>query len=172
METILGQNDSDSVRDNFLGAMRRMAQTVCVLTHRDEHGDHHGMAASSVTSLSLEPLSIIACVHRSAEFHQYLTLASTFCVNILSDDQSAVSRVFGSPAERAQRFKIGTWSEEPSGAPMLAGAQANLICNLDKTVDYGTHTIAIAQVNKVYLGGKVAPLIYMNRDYVSAGHSV
>ena len=168
----MGQNENGSLRDEFLGAMRRMAQTVCVLTCRDEHGEYHGMAASSVTSLSLEPLSIIACIHRSAEFHQCLTLSSSFCVNILSDDQSAISRVFGSPAERAKRFKIGTWSTDKSGAPILFGAQANLICTLDKTVDYGTHTIAIAQVTRVFLGAAVSPLIYLNREYVTAGHAV
>ena len=55
----------------FRLAMRKLASTVTVLTTR-EADEHHGMAATAVTSLSTEPPSLLVCVNRSASLHDPL----------------------------------------------------------------------------------------------------
>jgi flavin reductase (DIM6/NTAB) family NADH-FMN oxidoreductase RutF len=126
------------------------------------------MAATAVTSLSLEPPSVLACVNRSSEFYGHLEQAEAFCINILSESQAEQSRVFGSRHHRHERFKTGTWNDHPDGPPMLADAQASLICVCDGTFKYGSHAIVVGRVQQVVLGGATAPLIYLDRKVISA----
>ena len=158
----------EELQRRFVGAMRRLAATVSVVTCRDLEGNRYGMAATAVTSLSLEPVSLLICVNRASDFYQRLSEANAFCVNMLSESQADQTRLFGSGHYREQRFTTGTWSEDPGAPPTLAGAQANLICTRDASFNYGSHAIVVGRVNAVLLGEAVAPLIYLDRQVVGA----
>lgn len=157
----------EALKLSFLHAMRRLAATVCVVTCRDE-GARYGITATAVTSLSLEPVSLLVCVNRASDFHRRLAAANAFCVNLLSDTQTEQSRIFGSGRHWDERFKTGTWADDADGPPMLVDAQANIICTPDASLDYGSHTIVVGRVRRVSLGDTVAPLIYLDRQVVSA----
>lgn len=160
---------ADLHRD-FLDAMRRLAATVCVLTCRDEDGACFGMTATSVTSLSLDPPSVLACINCDSEFHTRLKRAAAFCVNILSDTQAEQSRIFGSGRFRDQRFARGQWMpDERTGAPLLDGVQANLVCVVDASFRYGTHEIIAGKARNIRLGHRSHPLIWLDRDFVPSG---
>jgi flavin reductase (DIM6/NTAB) family NADH-FMN oxidoreductase RutF len=158
----------EELQDAFFHAMRRLAATVCVITCRDSDERRYGMTATAVTSLSLTPVSLLVCVNRSSDFYQRLTRADAFCVNVLSETQAEQCRVFGSRRHLDERFKVGSWSDDPYGPPVLADAQANLICAPDASFDYGTHSIVIGRVRRVLLGNAVAPLIYLDRKMIAA----
>ena len=45
------------------------------------------MTATSVTSLSLNPPSMLVCVNKEASIHKILDKGSSFCINVLSNSQ-------------------------------------------------------------------------------------
>jgi flavin reductase (DIM6/NTAB) family NADH-FMN oxidoreductase RutF len=145
--------------------MRRLASAVAVVTAQGDDGPV-GMAATSITSLTLEPPAVLACVNRATGLHACLSVGAAICVNLLSADQHDVSFAFGGGQPRERRFETGDWCLDLHGLPMLEGAQANLSCRIESIVPYGTHSIVIGRVAAVRLGGPIAPLIYQNGAYL------
>lgn len=156
----------EELKTSFLNAMRRLAATVCVVTCRDG-GERYGMAATAVTSLSLEPVSLLVCINRSSDFHQRLTRAGEFCVNLLADTHTDQSRIFGSGRHWDERFKTGVWAGGGNEPPILVDAQASVLCTADTSVDYGSHSIVVGRVRHVRVSEEIAPLVYLDRGVVS-----
>lgn len=145
--------------------MRRLAASVTVVVAKGDSGPV-GMAATSVTSLTVDPPAVLVCVNRATALHALLEPTAPLSVNLLSKDQQDVSAAFGGGVPREQRFTVGTWDEGENGLPKLAGAQANLSCVIDAMLAYGTHSIVIARVLKAQVSDHVAPLIYQDGAYL------
>jgi flavin reductase (DIM6/NTAB) family NADH-FMN oxidoreductase RutF/nitroreductase len=157
------------LQQDFKSAMRRLAATVCVIATADEDG-WHGMTATSVTSVSMDPPSVLVCVNTTATLHKVLHSGSRFCVNVLRASQESHAGTFSSSKIRgADRFAEHAWkvSDEEDGLPYLVDAQANLFCDIDQTVSYGTHTIFIGRVNAIRIGELVSPLLYADGQYLA-----
>ena len=54
---------SDELRETFKRALRRFPAAVSVITSADQDR-RHGMTATAVTSLSLDPPSLIVCINQ------------------------------------------------------------------------------------------------------------
>lgn len=155
----------DDLPAQFRSAMRRLAASVTVVVAKGDSGPV-GMAATSVTSLTVDPPAVLVCVNRATALHALLEPTAPLSVNLLSKDQQDVSAAFGGGVPREQRFTVGTWDEGENGLPKLAGAQANLSCVIDAMLAYGTHSIVIARVLKAQVSEHVAPLIYQDGAYL------
>lgn len=153
--------------DGFRDAMRRLAGSVTVVTVAHQ-GERHGTTATAVTSLSMEPPSLLVCFNRDSRLHTLLSAADSFCVNILHTDNVEISRLFSSPITSAERFASGGWQSDDSSPPYLVDAQSSIQCAKDQQIDYGSHTIFIGRVLKVRNREQVSPLIYSNGGYASA----
>ncbi len=131
-------------------AMRRLASSVAIVTGRDADGQPHGMAASAVIPVSMDPPSMLVAVNRDAGIHPVLQRTGRYCINLLADDQHALLKPFSQTALREQRFRSDDWRDarSPAGGPLpwLDGAPAAITCEVDRTVDYGTHTLFIGRV--------------------------
>lgn len=147
----------------FREAMRRLAGTVTVVTVCHE-GERHGTTATAVTSLSMDPPSLLVCFNKSSRLHGILSKAETFCVNLLHTGNVDVSRLFASPVSSAERFAGDDWSDN-GRPPYLESAQSSIQCAKDLEVDYGTHTIFIGRVLDVRNRDDIDPLIYVNGAY-------
>ena len=146
-------------------ALRRLASAVSVVTCRDEVRNY-AMTATSVSALSMEPPSILVCINRSTEFHKALDRADEFAVNILSRAHLSVSKACSGEANGENRFRTGAW--DTSGAtPVLADAQAAIICRKVKGMRFGTHTIFMGGIVSVATNGEVDPLIYLDGRYAA-----
>lgn len=156
---------SAGLQDAFRAAMRRLASGVAVVTMQSPDGPV-GMAATSVTSVTFDPMAILFCVNKASGFHAHIAVGSPVCVNILSRTQQAVSAVFGSSALRDERFRTGSWEADIRGSPMLADAQCNLSCTIDTLTPYGTHSIVIASVDAARVHEAVNPLIFLDGGYL------
>jgi flavin reductase (DIM6/NTAB) family NADH-FMN oxidoreductase RutF len=153
--------------DGMRQAMRRLAASVVVVSARD--GDtRYAMAASAVTSLSMEPPSILLCVNKSASIYPILDHGKDFCINVLSGSHAAISAACSGGQKGEGRFAIGDWRDDPeTNTPFLGDAQASLVCAIDDIHHYGTHGIFIGKVKRVHLHGEVYPLIYIDGRYSS-----
>jgi flavin reductase (DIM6/NTAB) family NADH-FMN oxidoreductase RutF len=152
-------SDTAALVRDFKAAMRSLASTVTVITTRD-NDEHHGMAATAVTSLSTQPPSLLVCVNQSASLHGPIQTAARFCVNLLTVQHAPLVEAFGGTLTGAARFGVGDWRSDGEGVRYLSDAAANIFCTLDHKVDYGTHTIFIGRVEQVRVLPNAEPLLY------------
>jgi flavin reductase (DIM6/NTAB) family NADH-FMN oxidoreductase RutF len=152
---------------DFKQAMRRVASTVNVITVC-VGGEPMGITATAMSSLSLDPPSLLICINRTASLHSPLEDVSHFCVNVLHRSQEEIARMFADRSRQALRFAEG-WQVDCDRPPRLADAQAAILCRRIKHFPYGTHSIFIGEVEEVAVRGDVAPLVYVDGRYGGAG---
>ena len=155
----------ETLPEDFRTAMRRLAASVAVVVAKGDSGPV-GIAATSVTSLTVDPPAVLVCVNRTTSLHALLVPTAPLSVNLLSRDQQDVSAAFGGGLRQEDRFQGDAWQEGHAGLPMLAGAQANLGCVIDAMLAYGTHSIVIARVLEARVSEGVNPLIYQDGGYL------
>jgi flavin reductase (DIM6/NTAB) family NADH-FMN oxidoreductase RutF len=155
---------SEELRASFKRAMRRFPAAVSVITSADQSRSH-GMTATAVTSVSLDPPSLIACINRSTLLHDIMLLGRHFCVNVLRRDQAELSTAFSGAMSPEARFGLGAWLTSADGMSYLADAQVNIFCRKVAAVPYGTHTIFIGEAEAVNIHDPIEPLIYQDATY-------
>ncbi|MCZ8135041.1 MAG: flavin reductase family protein [Porphyrobacter sp.] len=155
----------EDLPDTFKAAMRRLAASVSIVVAKGDEGPV-GMAATSITSLTVDPPAVLVCVNRMTSLHASLVPTAPLSVNLLARHQREVSMAFGGGTPREERFKVGDWQEGANGLPALADAQANLECVIDAMLAYGTHSIVIARVIRARVSDTVAPLVYQDGGYL------
>lgn len=145
--------------------MRRLAASVAVVVAKGESGPI-GIAATSITSLTIDPPALLVCVNRATSLHASLIPGAPLSVNLLSRHQQTVSAAFGGGLPHESRFTVGDWQQVGDDLPRLGGAQANLDCEIDTMLAYGTHSIVIARVLSAKVSAEVSPLIYQDGGYL------
>lgn len=148
------------VSDSFRLAMRRLAATPCLITTMRD-GRRHGMAATSVTSLSFDPPSILVCVNAQASIHDPLRAEGRFCANLMGGNHDALLGAFSGELKGEARFSLGDWQVQ-AGLPYLPDAQANIFCSVAEKWRYGTHSIFVGQVESVRTDGELDPMVYLD----------
>ncbi len=151
---------ADRLADRFRGAMRQLAATVTIVTTCEE-GSPHGMPATAVSSLSVDPPSVLVCINRAASMHGPTTRSRHFCLNLLAADQAELCGAFGA-AKGAARFDVGDWQRGEHGLPWLRGAAAVLFCSIAEELHHGTHTIFIGNIDAVEVDRDRAPLVFQD----------
>lgn len=146
--------------------MRRLASGVSVISTKTPAGDRFAMTATSVTSLSAEPPSLLVCVNRDTSMFEAVKDGGDFCVNVLQTAQQDVSNKCASGDQGEERFEVGNWLER-DGLPYLDASLAVFICKQDKSIDYGTHRILIGEIKRVLVdeSGEIDPLVYLDGGY-------
>ncbi len=146
--------------------MRRLASGVSVITSVDLKGNPYAMTATSVTSVSDSPASLLVCINKSTRMFEAIAEGGQFCVNLLSHDQESISNRCASGDQGAGRFELGAWSSARS-LPYLDGALAAFFCRQDQCIDYGTHRIVIGEIEEVLVADsdEINPLVYLNGGY-------
>ena len=60
------------IQDNFRLAMRRYIYSVSIMSNKDDQGSSNAITVSSVTSISMDPPSLLICINKSARIHNSL----------------------------------------------------------------------------------------------------
>ena len=160
--------DGSEIASRFKEALRGVASTVTVITAHDG-ARHHGMTATAVTSLCMQPPALVICLNGATLLHDILAAGQFFCVNVLNESQAPVSVAFSGALPPGERFSRGDWSFDNAGLGFLADAQANIFCKKVASTPFGTHTVFIGEVIKVRLTDRQAPLLYKNASYCTTG---
>jgi flavin reductase (DIM6/NTAB) family NADH-FMN oxidoreductase RutF len=86
---------------------------------------------------------------------------------MLSEHQSHLAKIFaGRPDQGAEAYDFGEgkWKETHNGLPVLEGATATFICDLEKFQDVGTHRVFLGHVIEAnHIGA--SPLVYSGRKF-------
>ncbi|EED7004315.1 MULTISPECIES: flavin reductase family protein [Pseudomonadota] len=143
-------------------AMRGVASTVTLITSIAPDGHGHVMIASSFTSVSLEPPTVLVCIGQQTRIHGPLLAARRFCINVLRAEQEVLA-VHCRSATGTDRFDHEAWRfDEVNGLPYLQGAQASLFCELIEHHAVGTHSVMLASVERVLTSAYADPLVYLD----------
>jgi flavin reductase (DIM6/NTAB) family NADH-FMN oxidoreductase RutF len=149
---------------SFREACGRFATGVCVVTSFGPESPS-GMTANAVTSLSLEPPTMLVCFDRTARTLGGVEHSRRFGVNFLSHDQEAIAARFASKLPEPEKFEAIDWTER-SGVPALAGSLGGLACELRDLLDGGDHLIGIGSVIDLWTAPG-DPLVFFDGDYWS-----
>jgi flavin reductase (DIM6/NTAB) family NADH-FMN oxidoreductase RutF len=160
--------DRDVASNDFRAAMRRLAGGVSVIT-AGRGKDISGMTVTSVSSLSVDPPSLIVGINRAASSWPLLKRYGFFGVNILNADQLDIAERFTGKdgSKGADRFTGAEWVTRASGVPLLVGALAAIECEVEEIVERHSHAIIIGRVLDLQLSTRTAALAYWQGQYLA-----
>ncbi len=158
------RTDDEALVQAFRSAMRRLAAPVTLITARDTDGTRHGMVASAVMSVSMQPPSLLVGVNRSASIHRVLQRTQRFCVNLLAEQQGSLLALFADPLRREQRFAGADWRDGALALPYHRAATCAVFCEVALPVVHGSHSLFLGRVVDVRLapGEPAPPLLWFD----------
>ncbi|KYG97496.1 flavin reductase family protein [Bradyrhizobium sp. DOA1] len=153
---------------DFRGAMRHLTGGVSVIT-AGRGKDITGMTVTSVTSLSVEPPTLLVSINRDASSFPLIRRYGAFGVNILNADQLEVAERFAGKGglKGADRFAGSQWVTSVSGVPLLVGALSAVDCEVEEIVERHSHGIVIGRVRDIRSSPRAAALAYWHGQYVA-----
>jgi flavin reductase (DIM6/NTAB) family NADH-FMN oxidoreductase RutF len=122
----------------------------------DEHP--MGLAASSFTSVSLDPPLVSICIAHSSRTWPVLSQAPRLGVSVLSAEQEAVGRQLA--AKDADRFDELSWRVTADRAVLIEQASAWLDCSIDQQIRAGDHDIIVLRVHDLDSVTDRMPLVF------------
>jgi flavin reductase (DIM6/NTAB) family NADH-FMN oxidoreductase RutF len=126
--------------------------------------DMHAMTASAVMSVSLDPLLVCVSVGRRARMDGFLLRAGGYALNILSEDQQALSQFFAGtwPHASPPEYRLEPWV----GGPRLVGCVAAVGCQVDRVLEGGDHHLFLGRVLALHRAeGPLNPLLFFGGRY-------
>ncbi len=160
--------DREISSGDFRSAMRHLAGGVSVITV-GRAKDITGMTVTSVSSLSVEPPTLIVSINRESSSWPLLKRYGFFGVNILTADQLDIAERFTGKdgLKGADRFAGAEWVTRASGVPLLVDALAAIDCEVEHIVERYSHAIVIGRVLDMQISSRTAALAYWQGQYVA-----
>jgi flavin reductase (DIM6/NTAB) family NADH-FMN oxidoreductase RutF len=158
--------DAEALR----AVMRGFPQGVVVVTAAPSGGEPRGITVSSFMSVSLDPPLVVICIMQKAQAHGAIESAGSFTINILAEDQGAVSDHFATPnLSSEEQFSAIEHQSRPGKAPLITGSIGYLDCKVAGKMAQGTHTLFVGEVEGGKLLSENRPLVFYSRRYWGVG---
>lgn len=150
---------------DFRDFMSAFCTGVAVVTAFDDAGRPHGLTCTSLTSVTLEPPTLLVCLAADSGTLAAALQGGAFLVNLLQEQGRPAAEVFASRA--ADRFEQVAWRPSAGGQPHLyADAFAAAECTVSRATALGDHVALFGQV--VHVTGRPGnPLLYGMRRFSS-----
>ena len=147
--------------------MASLPTGVTIVATQGEDGPA-GATANAVSSLSIDPMLMLACLDRDSRTLLAIQAADRFSVSVLHDGQEGVARAFATKAPPADKWSGVDWSER-DGLPAIDDALLWVACDLEDVIAAGDHVILTGAVTDlaaaeitgsplVFHGGAFRPL--------------
>jgi flavin reductase (DIM6/NTAB) family NADH-FMN oxidoreductase RutF len=149
------------VDDLFREAMAGLCSGVAVITARREDGDPCGLVATSVSSFSAAPPSVLVSVDHSSRCHRALVDGETFGVHVLAAEQEPLAHVFAGKGE--DKFAGIDWDWD-DGVARIEGTLSYLRCRRSALFELYDHSLLVGDVTAGSLTPG-EPLVYMSRRF-------
>jgi flavin reductase (DIM6/NTAB) family NADH-FMN oxidoreductase RutF len=153
--------DPAAVPELFRESMARLVSGVAVITARREDGNPCGLVATSVSSFSASPPSVLVSVDHSSRCHRALVDGDTFGVHVLARHQEALADVFAGRGDDKFAGVEWTWDD---GVARIAGTLSYLRCRRSALFELYDHSLLVGDVT----GGRLEagePLVWMHRSF-------
>jgi flavin reductase (DIM6/NTAB) family NADH-FMN oxidoreductase RutF len=145
--------DQQTLRDAF-GAFPSGVVAVAAQVR----GRLTGLAASSFTSVSLDPPLVSFSVATTSNTWPVLREAGHLGVSVLADHHDVVCRQLAGPAD--ERFAGLPFRATEDGAVLLDEAVATFDCTIHREIEAGDHLIVVLALHEVADGGSGSPLVF------------
>jgi len=158
---------SVSITD-FRTAIGNFATGVTVVATMDGERPQ-GITVNALTSVSLDPPLVMIALDRRRFIVPALEATGRYSVNILTEDQQALSDCFAGAAVTPGRddFCGASWHMGVTGVPLLDGTAAAIECTVVNRFEVGDHLLYAGRAEATELTGQAAPpLLYLRRRYL------
>jgi len=148
---------------SFRQALGCFATGITVVTSVGLDGEYLGFTANSFNSVSLDPPLVLFSLDRGAYSLKAFEAAGVFAINILREDQEAVSIAFARAlSNKWEGVRTEIWQ---TGSPILVDALASFDCETISMHDGGDHVIFVGRVLRLRAGVDGRPLLYFRGAY-------
>ena len=152
--------------DEFRRALTRFPTSVTVVTALGDDGPL-GATANAVTSLSLQPPLMLACLDRGSRTLQAVREAGLFAINLLHTGQEELARGFSTKAPHPDKWLDVGWAEL-HGAPVIDDVPLWIACELRDAYPGGDHEILVGEAAGLGTGSG-EPLLFHGGGYLGFG---
>jgi flavin reductase (DIM6/NTAB) family NADH-FMN oxidoreductase RutF len=136
--------DAPPSPESFRETLAAYPTGVTVVTAIGPNGTS-GATANAVTSLSLDPPMMLACLDRGSRTLDSVRAAGRFGVNALAAGQERLALQFAGKHPEADKWEGVEWAES-RGSPRIEGALIWVACELRDLIDGGDHLIVTGSV--------------------------
>jgi len=126
-------------------------------------GQPVGMAASSFTSVSLDPPLVSLCIQHTSTTWPVLRTGPALGLSVLAEGQDEISARLA--RRGTDRFAGTSWAETGNGSVFVHGATLWLDCTLHAEVPSGDHCIVLLRVHALRADPGTPPLIFHGSRY-------
>jgi 3,4-dihydroxy-2-butanone 4-phosphate synthase len=145
--------------------MGHFATGVSVITARDGDDAPVGTTANAISSVSLDPPLLLACLAENSETLAAIRESGRFAVNVLAAHQREHSDRFAARGEASRAHEVG-FEDHPLGVPVLPGALATIACEVEAIHRAGDHDIVVGHARALAQSGDAAePLLFYKGTY-------
>jgi flavin reductase (DIM6/NTAB) family NADH-FMN oxidoreductase RutF len=115
------------------------------------------ITVNSLTSVSLDPPILLVCFDRRSASLKALQSNKSFGISILTKHQQDLAARFGQRETRENPHTIEMkLCEELAGVPTVAGALARIVCELEHSLEAGSHTVIFGAPRQVALHDSIS----------------
>jgi len=133
---------------------------VCVITVAGDETPM-GMTASTVTSVSLAPPLLLACLQVGSRTLSWVEQRQSFGVQLLDANQQSLASAL---AGRGNSSTMDIGYREVLGVPVLPVCMAWSVCQLESARRYGDHVVIVGRVVAAHVTGG-SPLVWHDREF-------
>jgi flavin reductase (DIM6/NTAB) family NADH-FMN oxidoreductase RutF/DNA-binding IclR family transcriptional regulator len=138
---------------------------VTIVTTVDGDGTPHGLTVNSFSSVSLDPPLVLWSQSLAAPSHPVFRAAERFAVNVLAENQHALSNTFArGSADKFAHCKVRTGLGD---VPLIEGCIACLECRKVDNLPGGDHMVFLGQVERIWRL-PAPPLVFGGGRYLVA----
>lgn len=147
----------------FREVMGHFATGVAVVTASGPDGPA-GLTTNAVTSVSLDPPLLLVCFDNRSRTLPIVRESGRYAVNVLRAGQEELARVFASKRVARTKFEAVTHTVA-HGVPVLDGALAWIVCDVEALHPAGDHTIGVGRVTELDADPDGEPLAFFRGAY-------
>lgn len=129
---------------------------VAVCAHDED--EPVGMAASSFTTVSLDPPLVSVCMQDTSTTWPRLRALPRLGVSVLSERHEDGCRSLA--AKHGDRFADLDWEADREGAVFLHGAALHLGCSIEAEIPAGDHSVVLLRIHDLGADLDAAPLLF------------
>ena len=126
-----------------------------------------GATANAVSSLSIDPMLMLACLDRGSRTLLAVQAANRFGISVLHAGQEPIARAFATKAPVADKWEGIAWQQR-DGIPVIEDSLAFIACDLRDVIAGGDHVIVTGAVCGLETG-EGAPLVFHGGRYRPLG---
>lgn len=159
-----GRERPTVAREEFRDLMAKFPSGVVVITASGPDGRLHGMTCTSLSSVTIDPPTLLVCLDLNSGTLTALRSVGYFAVNFLHERGVSAAKIFASPT--SDRFARVSWTDSvwPDTPWLVDDALAIAVCSVSGEHVVGDHAVVFGEVVAVRQTADV-PLLYGLRRF-------